>query len=120
MAEHGLGERNELSGWLQGLDHRPNITFDLVARDGFAVAGTGFGLAEIVGVGLAAASAVRRTQRRTAIGTADKATQSELVSDVLAHRGLSDAAQALLHFLECLNRDQRIVMSFEPIDAVVF
>ncbi|WP_353532899.1 hypothetical protein [Cognatishimia sp. WU-CL00825] len=58
VAEHGLCERNEWSRGLQGLDHRPDITFNLIARDGLPIAVTSLRLAEIVGVGLAAARAI--------------------------------------------------------------
>nr|WP_197918791.1 hypothetical protein [Thiosulfatihalobacter marinus] len=120
MTEHCFCQRHKLFGRLKGFDHRADIALDLFTSDGFAIAGTALGLAEIIGVGLATTGAVGRPKGRTAIGTADKATQGEIVSDILAHGGLGDAAQALLHFLEGLNGDQRVVMSFEPIDAVVF
>ncbi|MDB2407668.1 hypothetical protein N9W17_03965 [Jannaschia sp.] len=115
LAEHGAGEGHEGGRGLQLLDERADIAFELVALDGLAVGVATFGVAQVVRVAFPM-TACREAgpQRRVAAAAQGDAAQGEGVADIGALGGLGDAVAAILDLLVGFERDQRLVLGFEP------
>jgi len=117
-AEHVRDHVDQSLAGLDRLEDCLEVAFELVARDGLAVAGTALGLAQIIRVSLGVALGPGTAKRLVAITAQDEATQGEVIADVLARRELGNTLPAFLNRIERFERDQPVMLAFQPVELI--
>ncbi|MDJ0630567.1 MAG: hypothetical protein QNJ44_20085 [Rhodobacter sp.] len=119
MFEHGRQQLNGTDGRLERLDDLADLAFQHIAPDRFAIGLAVLRLADVIGIAAPIAACERRAQGCAAAGAFRNAAQGKFVADVLSTWRIGTARAAGLDTLERLHRDQRLVLPFQPLDAVV-
>src|SRR5690606_25291657 len=101
----------EILRWLQLAQQALELSLQQLATNRFAIARTAVLRAQVVRVPSATAGRPACSERRTAIGARDEATQREILTEIFPRRHLRVPRKPILDFPVGLEADQRFVVA---------
>nr|WP_321458374.1 hypothetical protein [uncultured Cohaesibacter sp.] len=105
MFEHSARHLEQTLVWLKRADDFPELTFDLVTRDGFAVTGAFFIIAAIIGIFFVFALGPYSLVVLSALPADYKTAQRKILAYVFTCRRVATRFEITLDFLEGIKRD---------------